>query len=240
MRLIAVIQARLGSERLPSKVLMPLAGRPVLEHVVRRVQRSGAFDEVVVATTDNPRDDPLAEAAVSFGATVVRGSEEDVLSRFLLAAETTGADALARITADCPLVDPDILAAMAERFRAEPCDLFTNARKRTFPRGLDAEFVTVAALRMVAEQGREQRHREHVTLWLYENQDRIRIEDHIGEPDRSGWRWTLDTPEDFELLETIATALPDPVAADYPTLARLYADHPGWHAINAHIEQKKA
>lgn len=240
MRLIAVIQARLGSERLPAKVLMPLAGKSVLEHVVRRVRRSGAFDEVVVATTDHSRDDSVADAAASFGASVVRGSEEDVLSRFLLAADTAGADALARITADCPLVDPPILAAMAERFRSGSCDLLTNARRRTFPRGLDAEFVTVAALRKAAEHSRETRHREHVTLWLYENQDRCQIEDYTGEPDRSAWRWTLDTPEDFELLEAIATALPDPIAADYPTLARLYADHPDWHAINAHIEQKKA
>ena len=238
MRLIAVIQARLGSERLPGKVLKPLGDKPVLSHVVDRVRRSGAFDDIVVATTDRELDDPLAEAASALGVTVARGSEDDVLSRFLLALDLVPADALARVTADCPLIDPDVLAAMAKRFAAEDCDYLSNALVRTYPRGLDAEFLTVAALRKAGAEGTERHHREHVTPYIYQNPDRFRIVDFVDREDHSDWRWTLDTEEDYVLLRRLVEAADD-AFAPYPALARIYAAHPEWHAINAHIEQKK-
>lgn len=238
MRLIAVIQARLGSERLPGKVLKPLGDKPVLEHVVDRVRRSGAFDDVVVATTDRELDDPLAQAAQELGVKVARGSEQDVLSRFILAIDMVGADALARITADCPVIDPDLLAAMAERFATEGCDYLSNALVRTYPRGLDAEFLTVEALRTAAAEGTEPHHREHVTPFIYQHRDRFRIVDFVDREDHSDWRWTLDTEEDYVLLRNLVEAARDDFAP-YPALARIYAAHPEWHAINAHIEQKK-
>lgn len=238
MRIVAVIQARMGSERLPGKVLRPLGGKSVLEHVVDRVRFSGAFDEIVVATTDHARDDVLVEEAAGLGVVVVRGSEADVLSRFILAITTVPTDALARITADCPLIAPDVLAAMADRFRAEKPDYLSNALKRTYPRGLDAEFLTVEALRVADAEGHADRHREHVTPFVYEHPERFRIVDFVDAEDRSNWRWTLDTAEDYELLGRLVDAVDDEYAP-YPVLARVYAGHPDWDTINAHIEQKK-
>lgn len=237
MRLVAIIQARMGSSRLPGKVLMPLAGRPVLEHVVARARCSNAFDEVVVATTVRAVDDPLAAEAERLGVRTVRGSEDDVLERYQLASSASGADSVARITADCPLLDPDLLAAMAQRFRSERPDLLTNARVRTYPRGLDAEFFSADALALAAAEARAPDQREHVTPFLYQHPERFHIVDHLGSPDLSHHRWTLDTPEDYELLARIFTsAEPDPGLQD---VLAILARHPDWTKINAHVRQKE-
>lgn len=238
MHLVAVIQARMGSERLPGKVLLPIGGKPVIAHVIGRARRSGAFDDIVLATTERDIDDPLAEAGKALGAIVIRGDEYDVQSRFLSAIERTGADGVVRLTADCPLLDPAMLAEMAAQFRGGGFDYFSNCRFRSFPRGLDAEFVTADALRDAASNGCEPRHREHVTPYFYENPDRYRIGDHIAEPDRSNWRWTLDTPEDLTVLTNLITEAGSEFPS-YAALSKLYSAHPEWHAINSHIEQKK-
>ncbi|HEV7233618.1 MAG TPA: glycosyltransferase family protein [Sphingorhabdus sp.] len=239
MRIVAIIQARMGSTRLPGKILKLLAGKPVLQHVVERTKASGAFDEVVVATTDRNIDNPAASAAATFGAVVVRGDENDVLSRYELAAKTTAADAIMRITADCPLIDPDVLQQMVGRFRTGDADLVSNCVRRTFPRGLDAELFSRAALDIMAMEATASSEREHVTPFLYANPDRFRIVSHEGAKDYSDYRLTLDTPEDFDLLERLFTATPDPRMLRLPQLIALFETHPDWRSINAHIEQKK-
>jgi spore coat polysaccharide biosynthesis protein SpsF len=229
----------MGSSRLPGKVLMPLAGRPVVERVIRRVAAAGVFDEVAVATSTRPIDDPLAEAVAGLGHRVVRGDENDVLARYGLAARETGADAIMRVTADCPLVEPPVLADMAARFRDEQADLVTNARVRTFPRGLDAELFTRAALETMLAEARDPAEREHVTPYLYRHPERFRIVDHVASQDRSDLRLTLDTAEDYELLRRLYEAAPDP---DWPTLddiLALFDQHPDWIGINAGVEQKQ-
>jgi spore coat polysaccharide biosynthesis protein SpsF len=239
MRTVAIIQARMGSTRLPGKILMPLAGKPVLQHVVERVGASGAFDEVVVATTDLAIDDVVAERAPAFGATVVRGDEQDVLSRFGLAAEASAADAIMRVTADCPLIDPDVLAAMVRRFQAGDVDIVSNCLHRTYPRGLDAELFSRATLDHMLAAATSAPHREHVTLYFYDNTDQFRIASFEQQRDLSTLRLTLDTLEDFDLLERIfqSTAKPDALRLD--DIAAIMAANPDWLAINAHIEQKK-
>lgn len=239
MRIVAIIQARMGSTRLPGKILMPLAGKPVLRRVIERVRAAGVFDVVAVATTVESIDDPVVELCAALEAPVVRGDEADVLSRYGLAAAATDAEAVMRITADCPLIDPDVLAAMAGRFGEGNADLVTNARERTYPRGLDAELFTRAALDIMLAEARAPEEREHVTPFLYRHPERFRIVDHLGAEDYSSGRWTLDTPEDYELLRRIHDAAPDPDGLRMGDVLRLLADHPDWAAINANIEQKQ-
>ncbi|MBU0824403.1 MAG: glycosyltransferase family protein [Alphaproteobacteria bacterium] len=239
MRVVAIIQARIGSTRLPGKILKPLAGKPVLQRVIERVRASRAFDEVVVATTVRDIDDPAAEAAADFGATVVRGDENDVLSRYGLAAEASAADAIMRITADCPLIDPDVLGAMTDRFRGGDADLVSNCLRRTFPRGLDAELFSRSALDIMLTEAATPAEREHVTPFLYTNPDRFRIVSHEGPEDFSDYRLTLDTPEDFELLDRIFAAASDPDTLALADVIALFETHLDWRSINAHVEQQK-
>ena len=151
MRVTAVIQARAGSSRLPGKVLLDLGGRPVLSWVVRAAQEAAEVDEVVIATSDRDLDDPVEEAARELGVACVRGSEDDVLSRFVLALDTHPADAVVRLTADCPLLDPGLIDAVVALWRAVPeRDYVSTVLVRTLPRGLDVEVVKAEALRRVA------------------------------------------------------------------------------------------
>lgn len=240
MRTVAIIQARMGSSRLPGKILMPLAGRPVLQHVVERVRQAGVFAQVVVATTDQPIDDEVAERAAGWGALAVRGDESDVLSRYGLAAEASSAEAIMRITADCPLIDPDVLAAMVEQFSSDgSLDLLSNCVTRTFPRGLDAELFTRAALDRALTQAYTPSQREHVTPFLYHPSSGFRIAEFLNDVDVSHLRLTLDMPEDFTLLDRLFSAVAAPDTIRLADIIRIFDQNPQWVAINAHIEQKK-
>ena len=197
----------MGSSRLAGKVLKPLAGRPALDWVVLRAQASGAFDEVVLATTTQPPDDALRAHGEALGLRVVRGSETDVLDRYRRAAEASDADIITRITSDCPLIEPAVLAAMAARWRdADRFDVITNAVNRTFPRGLDTEMFTRAALDAAATDARDPAEREHVTVFLYRHPERFRIAHFTQPTDHTRERWTLDTAEDYALLTRIFDA----------------------------------
>jgi spore coat polysaccharide biosynthesis protein SpsF len=240
MRNVCIIQARMGSSRLAGKVLKPLAGRPVLDWVVLRAGAANAFAEIVLATTTQPQDDLLAEHGARLGVRVVRGSEVDVLDRYRTAAAQSQADIITRITSDCPLIEPSLLASMAARFQAPHAfDVLTNAVQRTFPRGLDTEMFTRAALDAAADEARDPAEREHVTVFLYRRPQRFRIQ-HVTQPvDRSQERWTLDTPEDYALLSLIFDAAGDPLALTQDKVLSMLDANPGWRALNAHIEQKK-
>ena len=169
MSTVAIIQARMTSTRLPGKVLADLAGRPVLEHVVRRVSSAERIDDVVVATTVNASDDPLVELADRLGVRWHRGDEHDVLSRYVDAAREAAAEMVVRITADCPLADPAVIdsvcAALDQRRTA--CDYASNAVVRSFPRGLDVEVLFRDVLDRVNRLATEPAEREHVTMTVY-------------------------------------------------------------------------
>lgn len=240
MRIVAVIQARMGSTRLPGKILRMLGGKQVLLHVIDRVCQSGVFDEVAVATTDREIDDEAAELAILHGVTVIRGDENDVLSRYGLAAEATNADAIMRITADCPLIDPDVLYDMVKRYQMGDAALVTNARIRSYPRGLDAELFSRVALDAMLADAHRPSEREHVTPFLYAHPERFAIVDHIADTDHSDLRLTLDTPEDFEFLRLIFGTAQYPEQLRLREVLALLQTHPAWRTINAHIEQKKA
>jgi spore coat polysaccharide biosynthesis protein SpsF len=240
----AIIQARMGSTRLPGKVLRPLCGKTILAHVIDRVRASQTIDEIVVATTDRPADDAIAALVPAFGATLFRGSEEDVLSRLYFAGRAAKADTIVRITADCPLFDGTLLRAMIEAFtsqrrRGERIDYLSNTINRTYPRGLDAEIIDIAALERAHREAKQPPEREHVTPYIYGHPEWFALRSYTATPDLSQLRWTLDTEEDWHLIEAIYAAL---YRADRlfgtQDILDLIARQPELVALNAHIVQK--
>jgi spore coat polysaccharide biosynthesis protein SpsF len=210
MHRVAIIQARLGSSRLPGKVLKPLAGRPVLEHVVTRVKAASRIDEVVVATSTEPLDDAIEAFCDTRGWTCLRGSERDVLSRYADVTVARGADIVVRATSDCPLFSPLVLDAMLARFDPSRLDyLSTNLPRRTFPVGLDCEVMRADALLKAAGEATDPYDREHVTPYLYRNPALFRVEGWACTPDLHELRVTLDTEEDYQRLTALVAARPE-------------------------------
>lgn len=240
-RTVIVIQARMGSTRLPGKVLKTVDGRPLLDIQLERVLASQLADDVIVAVPDLPRDDLLVDFCDEAGVACFRGSESDVLGRFRGAAEATNADAVVRLTADCPVVDPQVIDRLISRFWAlyPEVDYVSNTLERTYPRGLDAEVFSRAALEAAAKEAIEEHDREHVTPFLYRNPERFQLSQMRNDRDLSHHRWTVDTPEDFALVRRILEALSprDPLFTLDDAVALVEA-HPEWSQLNAHIEQK--
>lgn len=236
----------MGSTRLPGKVLRVLGNATVLAHVVRRAQRASSIDGVVIATTELPQDDAIVEAGLPLGVSVFRGSEDDVLSRYYLAAKRAGADVIVRITSDCPLLDSDVLQVMVARFQVlhrsgTPVDYLSNTLTRTFPRGLDVEIFTFAALERANREASDTAEREHVTPYIWRNAGTFRIEQHRNAVDASRYRWTLDTEDDWQLLQRIFARLGG--HRDYFTTREVFellAQDPALAAINSHVAQKEA
>ena len=247
MRTVAIIQARMGSTRLPGKVLEDIAGRPMLDHVIRRACAVARVDAVCVATTTLAHDEPLVAVAEDAGAATFRGSEQDVLARYVGAAEATGAELIVRITSDCPLLDPELVDEMLMRreelsLAAGSVDLYSNAVVRTFPRGLDTEIVPTDVLQQLAGSTDDPRAREHVTWGLYQDADRYRVLHHVesGGRDRSDHRWTVDTPEDLEFVRRIYGELwEDGAVFGREAVMEALERHPEWKRINADVEQKR-
>lgn len=207
-RTVAIVQARLGSTRLPGKVLLPLLGEPMLTRVMRRAGRAGTVDEVVLATTTLPEDDALVGLARAEGWPVERGSETDLLARYLGAARSRRAEVIVRITSDCPLIDPDVIDRTVEAFRAAGADYASNTLEpRTFPRGLDVEVVGRAALERADAEDRDPAWREHATPYIYRHPERFRLTRVAAPVDRSGHRWSVDTQADYELVRGLYEAL---------------------------------
>src|SRR5579885_1790289 len=203
MKVTAIIQARMGSTRLPGKVLMDLGGETVLGRVVARLRRASKLQEIVVATSSNVNDDCVAEECRRMGVPCFRGDEDDVLGRYLGAAEQFGCKVMVRITADCPLIDPAIVDEVVVAFLERQPDLACNDRPPTFPRGLDVEVFPLGSLRKANEMALEKYQREHVTPVFYERGDIFRVASARAERDYSRYRWTLDTPEDLQLIREV-------------------------------------
>lgn len=235
--LAAVIQARMGSSRLPGKVVRRLGDRTVLEWVIRAAVESGAADTVVVATTEEPADDELVDIAEGAGAVATRGPVDDVLTRFVHAVDLVGADTLFRLTSDCPLLDPSVLAAVAGAFSSGQFDYLSTITPRSLPRGLDVEILSADAL-AVADRHAVDHHRAHVTSWLYsEGGDRIRRGGLVFAPAADDLRVTIDTAEDAALVEALVALLGDR-APSWRDIVELLRQRPDLRAINAEVAQK--
>ena len=206
--MLAVVQARMSSRRLPGKALADLCGAPVLNHVLGRVTQVRSIDGTILATSVDGSDDPVAEAGAAAGALVVRGPLDDVLERFRLAATQHRCDAIVRITADCPLIDPLVIDAVVQRWRAGREDYVANIiEPRTFPKGMDTEVVSVSALLVAAAEAVDAVDREHVTVFVRSRPERFPQARVTIDPAYAAVRLTLDTPADLrDLRELIARA----------------------------------
>ena len=237
-RTVAIIQARLGSTRLPRKVLLPLLGEPMLTRVVRRTSRARRLDDVVVATTTQPADQAIVELAEREGWPVVRGSPDDLLDRYMVAARAHDAEVVVRITSDCPLIDPDVIGLTIDAFTAADVDYASNSLEpRTYPRGLDVEVMTRGALERAWREDSDPAWREHATPFIYRNPEKFRLLRVASEDDQSAHRWSVDTPEDFELVRRIYEALGRDDFGWRDALAVVDA-HPDWLDLNRNVVQK--
>jgi spore coat polysaccharide biosynthesis protein SpsF len=206
MRTVAIIQARMGSTRLPGKVLMPIGERTMLERVVGRTQMARLVDEVVVATTTAPADDQIVKSCKSIDVACMRGSEDDVLDRYSRAAADFAAEAIVRVTSDCPLIDPTVIDLVVQEFLNCRPDYASNTLQRTYPRGLDTEVFTKQALTRASREATGVSFRTHVTSYLYHHPDRFTLRSVKGCRDHSDLRWTVDTELDLEVVRDIYQA----------------------------------
>ena len=236
---IGVIQARAGSSRLPGKVLLSLHGRPVLDWVVRAAVDSGILDEVVVATSVSPEDDAVADRASKLGASVVRGPEDDVLSRFLAVLEGRSPTCIVRLTADCPLLDPALIRLAVSTFLAADgsLDYLSTVLERTLPRGLDVEVLSAATLRQVATHATGA-DRVHVTSAVYGAPERYAVGGLVFRPSALDLRVTLDTADDLRLLQAVVAELGDRPPA-WRDVVALLRKRPELTDLNAHVRQKQ-
>ena len=240
MRVVAIVQARMGSTRLPGKVMKRLAGHTVLSHVIRRLQVCRQVDQIVIATSAKKVDDTIVQEAKRHGVDCFRGSEEDVLERYYLAATEAGAEVVVRVTSDCPLLDPELIDRMISSFLSSDIDYLSNSLQRCYPRGLDAEIFTFSALTQACREAQHAHEREHVTPYIYHHPELFRLQNYGGREDLSNHRWTLDTEEDWALIEAIYDALYLENKALFSTeeVLRLLDRRPELVALNAHVEQK--
>jgi spore coat polysaccharide biosynthesis protein SpsF len=212
-RVVAIVQARMSSSRLPGKILADLGGQPVLAWVVRRASRARGIDQVVVATSVAADDDVVESFCKEKGFACIRGNHYDVLDRYMQAAREFRADVIVRLTGDCPLIDPEMLADNLQTFLAAnpPLDFAANRlpNERTIPIGLDAEFCTRAALETAWREAQEPHQREHVMPFLYEHPESFRILHIKHQPNYGQYRWTVDTQEDLNLLREIVSSFED-------------------------------
>ena len=202
---LAVLQARMTSTRLPGKVLRPVLGEPMIARQIERLRRSRRIDELVVATSIDPSDDPLAQACGSIGVTVFRGDLQDVLGRFSgVLQQRPAAKALVRLTADCPLTDWTVIDALVDKHHAEDADYSSNnIPERTFPHGLDVEVVRPEALLRAHREATDPYEREHVMPFLYRRPEEHRIVGLSRTPSLAHLRWTVDYPEDLEFVRRV-------------------------------------
>ena len=215
-----MIQARMTSSRLPGKVLMEIAGRPALALQLERLARSRELDQIVVATSVEASDDPVDELARGAGVRVVRGPLHDVLERYRQAGAELGADAIVRVTGDCPLIDPEVVDLVVARWRSTSADYATNREEpRTYPVGMDTEVVAWPVLETAAREATDPYDREHVTPYVITRPERFAAEALALEPSLGHLRLTLDTPADLELLRAVADRVGDPVRAPLAELA---------------------
>ncbi len=202
-KVVAIVQARASSTRFPGKVLLDLDGRPVFLQILDKLKQCQHVDSVVLATSEEASDNPLALIAKEHEYAVVRGPLLDVLSRFELVARKYAASNYVRITADCPLLDPGLVDDLIKEHCRLKVDYSSNALEPTLPDGFDSEIMRYETLIEAAEKASSKLDREHVTRYIYMNPDRFRIHSHKHGVDLSSYRLTLDTPEDWRLIQSL-------------------------------------
>lgn len=236
-RVLAIVQARLGSTRLPGKALAEIEGRPMLAHVLDRASAIPGVDGVVLATTVDSGDDPLVRFARTLGIPCVRGSEDDVLDRFRTTLHAYPAEVIVRVTSDCPLLDPRVSGLVVGEYlrREGSVDYASNVHPPTYPDGLDTEVCSRAALETAWAEAKLPSEREHVTVYLWRNPRRFRLANVSHPEDFSALRWTVDTPADLAFVRAVYAHLHRPGMPPFgmDAVLALLAERPALRAINA-------
>ena len=234
--MLAIIQARMGSTRLPSKVFMDLAGRPVLAHVIERLRRSRLTSEFIVATTISSDDLPIVGLCAEMGVRVYCGHADDPLERYYQAARLYGGEHIIRIKGDCPAIDPEIVDQAIRLHLQMGADYTTNTLQRTYPVGQDVEILRRRTLEQVWRNAGLRSEREHITIYIPKHSEAFKICHLKQSGDLSAKRWTIDYPEDYELMKLIFNTLypSDPVFGMKAILDFL-AGKPDLEKINAHV-----
>ncbi len=242
-RVVAIIQGRMSSSRLPGKILKDIAGQPMLWHVVERVRMAKTVSEVVVATTTDTSDDLAAELCKQRQIPCFRGSLYDVLDRFYQAARQYRADVVVRVTADCPLIDPWVIDRTVDDLLTSGADFSANRLpppwKRTYPIGLDTEVCTFAALERAWREAGQPHEREHVMPYLYSVPGRFHVRVVDAEQDCGHLRWTVDTPEDLVVVQRLFELLGGRRDFTWLDVLEIWQAHPELAEINASVKHHK-
>lgn len=233
MKIVAIVQARMGSTRLPNKVMRPICGLPMIDLLLMRLSLSNRIDQIVLATSDDPRNDPLARHVEALGYAVFRGSEHDVLDRYYHAAQEAKADVVVRITGDCPLIDPELVDAVIGKFADSDADYGSNIEPPTYPDGLDVEVFSFKSLDIAWRQAISQQ-REHVTTLMRESAQ-FRRANLASNVDHSAERWTVDEADDFEVISRVFEHFHPRMDFGWLEILALGQEHPEWFAANRHL-----
>ncbi|MCK4817281.1 glycosyltransferase family protein [bacterium] len=240
MKAVAIIQARVGSSRLPGKVLLRIGDKPILEYVVQRVRSASSIEDVVVATTTKEEDTVIAELAQSLNVKVYRGSENDVLDRYYQAVRLFNIKDVVRITADCPLIDPAIIDKVVQHYFESNADYCTNTLGETFPDGQDVEVFTADALADSWQNARLLSEREHVTSYMRIQTDKFKVVNVPNQVNLSDKRWTLDRPQDFPLIKEVLEAFyPKNPCFSMDDVLRFLKENPHLENINKDIKRNE-
>ena len=242
MKKLIIVQARMTSTRLPGKVMKVVCGKPLLEHLIDRLKRVKYADRIVIATTVNETDDIIVELCKKLDISYYRGSEEDVLGRYYETAVEYGGDIIIRITSDCPVIDPEVVDYLINFFtnNTEKYDYVSNTLERSYPKGMDAEVISFKTLKEAHFNAYEPYDREHVTPFIKKRPQQFRLYNILYKRDISNCRWTLDTPEDLELISKIFESLYyQNTFFSLKDMLDQMERTPKWETINAHVGTKK-
>lgn len=240
MKATAIIQARFSASRLHGKVLLKILDKTVLEYVIERVQMAKMVDDVIVATTTKEEDSKIADLASRINIKVYRGSEDDVLDRYYQAAKMFNIKHIARITADCPLIDPDIIDSVSERYFDSGADYCSNTLEISFPDGQDVEVFSFAALEHAWKKADLLSEREHVTPFMTKHPEIFKLESYKNKTDLSDKRWTLDEKKDYEFIKSVIGEL-YPKKPDFRIndILSLLKRNPHLEEMNKNIERNE-
>jgi len=240
MKIVGIVQARMGSTRLPGKVLKEVNGIPLLQYQIERMRRSRLINELVIATTEHDDEEPILILCNKLGVSIYQGSELDVLERYYHTAKYYDADIVIRMTSDCPLIDPDIIDQVIQYYLRNKYDYVSNTQKRTYPRGMDTEVFSTKLLENANKNARENYEREHVTPYFYLNPEQYKIGQLVNKVDNSHYRLTVDTDEDLQLISILINDLYLKNSNfDLEMILNKLKQEPYLVDINKHVEQKK-
>ncbi len=238
MNTLAILQARMGSTRFPGKVVRPILGRPMIELLLDRLSQSRLIDRIIVATSQDSRNQPLVDCVCSLGYEIYQGSEEDVLDRYYQAALQYQPETIVRITGDCPLIDPEIVDRAIAAFRTSRVDYLSNVNPPTYPDGLDTEVFSFIALERAWQEAYQPHEREHVTPFIRES-GKFRLSSICHTEDCSKKRWTIDEPEDLEVIENVFKHFAPRHDFGWLEVLALEARNPELFTANQHIARNE-